>query len=258
MLPDVFLTTPIAHRALHDRAAGRIENSRAACAAAVAAGYGIEIDLQLSADGVAMVFHDDHLSRLTPLEGRTDALTAAELSQTPLTGAQPAETIPTLAEILTLVDGAVPLLVEIKDQDGALGPEIGALEAAALAALDGYDGPLALMSFNPYSVAWLANHAPDLPRGLVTDSFEPVFWPDLPEARGRALATIPDLEASGAHFVSHSARDLDNPALKRVRSYGLPILTWTIRSAVAEGEARRVADNVTFEGYLAAFGEGGV
>lgn len=250
MLPQTFLTRPLAHRGLHDRAAGRIENSRAACAAAVAAGYGIEIDLQLSADGVAMVFHDDHLSRLTPAQGRTDAFDAAALGQTPLSGAQPPETIPTLAEILSLVDGRVPLLVEIKDRDGALGPGIGALERAALRDLAGYAGPLAVMSFNPHSVAWFAEHAPHIPRGLVTDCFEPVFWPDLPEARGRELAAIPDLERVGAQFVSHSARDLDNPELDRVRALGLPVLTWTIRSAVAEAEARRVADNVTFEGYL--------
>ena len=257
MLPDIFLTRPIAHRALHDRAAGRIENSRAACAAAVAAGYGIEIDLQLSSDGVAMVFHDDHLSRLTPAEGPTGARTAEELGTIPLTGATPPETIPTLAEILALVDGAVPLLIEIKDQDGALGPAIGPLERATLAALQGYGGPVALMSFNPHSVALLAQLAPDLPRGLVTEDFAPVFWPDLPEARGRELATIPDLERSGAQFVSHSAKDLGNPALARVRAAGLPILTWTIRSPAAEAEARRVADNVTFEGYLPEGGQAG-
>lgn len=252
MLPQAFLTRPIAHRGLHDRAAGVIENSRAACAAAVAAGYGIEIDLQLSSDNVAMVFHDDHLNRLTPAEGPTHRLTAADLGTVPLSGARPAETVPTLSEILDLVAGQAPLLIEIKDQDGAMGPHVGTLEAATLSALEGYDGPVAVMSFNPHSVEWFAEHAPFLSRGLVTDRFEPVFWPDLPPARGHELSHIPDLERVGAHFVSHSARDLDNPALARVRALGLPILTWTIRSAAAEEEVRQVADNITFEGYRPA------
>ena len=148
------------------------------------------------------------------------------------------------------MDGAVPLLIEIKDQDGEMGPAVGALEDATLRALDGYAGAVALMSFNPYSVAYLAKAAPHLPRGLVTDSFEPVFWPDLPETRGAELRSIPDLESSGAQFVSHSARDLSSPVLDKVRAAHLPILTWTIRSANAEREARHQgAQNVTYDGY---------
>lgn len=250
MLPQVFLDRPIAHRGLHDRADGRIENSRAAIQAAIAAGYGIELDLQLSNDGVAMVFHDDHLNRLTPAEGETHSRSAEELGGIPLTGASPQEGIPTLVEILEIVDGQVPMLIEIKDQDGALGDNIGGLERATCDVLKGYQGPVALMSFNPHSVALLADLAPDTPRGLVTEDFEPVFWPDLPKSRGRELAKIPDLERVGAHFVSHSVKDLQNPALDNVRNKGLPILTWTVRSAAAEAEARKVADNITFEGYL--------
>lgn len=249
MLPKALLNRPIAHRGLHDRASGVIENSRGACLAAIEAGYGIEIDLQLSRDRVAMVFHDEHLNRLTPSKGPTASRLCSELAEIPLKGADPAETIPTLAEVLELVNGQVPLLIEIKDQDGALGPNIGPLEDAALAALEGYEGDVALMSFNPHSVAYLADAAPNLPRGIVTDSFDPVFWPDLPPETGRQLAGIPDLERTGAHFVSHAARDLRNPALARVKERGLPILTWTIRSPIAEEAARRIVDNVTFEGY---------
>lgn len=162
LLPSSFLNSPIAHRALHGMQEHCPENSRAAIRAAIAAGYGIEIDLQLSADGQAMVFHDDDLDRLTEASGPVRARSAAELAAIPLKNSA-GEGIPTFAEVLEIVAGQVPLLVEIKDQDGAMGPEVGPLEAAAVAALEGYAGPVALMSFNPYSMAEVARLAPDIP-----------------------------------------------------------------------------------------------
>ena len=133
MLADEFLSTPLAHRALHDVRDGRPENSLAAIRAAMARGYGIEIDLQLSRDGQAMVFHDDRLDRLTGAVGPVRQKTAAELAGTVLSGGK--EGVPRFAEVLALVAGQVPLLVEIKDQDGALGPNVGTLEAAAAEAV---------------------------------------------------------------------------------------------------------------------------
>ena len=245
-----FLARPIAHRALHDRAAGRPENSRAAVRAATAGNYGIEIDLQLSADGQAMVFHDDALKRLTGEEGLVRDRTAAELGRIGLLGGD--EGIPTFAEILDLVSGKVPLLVEIKDQDGALGPDVGTLEHAAASVAAGYAGPLAFMSFNPHSMIALGRIAPEWTRGLTTCDFAAADWPTVPEATRTHLARIADLDAAGATFNSHQARDLDSPAVAAVRERGLPVLCWTIRSAEAEKEARRLADNVTFEGYMAA------
>ena len=132
-LDPAFLTTPIAHRGLHDRAAGVIENSRAAVSAAVEAGYGIEIDLQLSADGEAMVFHDDELFRLTGESGPVRDRTAAALGAIELEGG--GETIPTLAEILALVAGRAPLLIEAKDQSLTLTEVEGRLERRAAALL---------------------------------------------------------------------------------------------------------------------------
>ncbi|ETX28021.1 glycerophosphodiester phosphodiesterase family protein [Roseivivax isoporae] len=248
-LPRAFLDRPIAHRGLHRARDGRPENSRAAVAAAIAGGYGIEIDLQLSADGVAMVFHDAALDRLTDATGPLAARTAADLAAIPLRHGS--ETIPTFAEILACVAGRVPLLVEIKDQDGALGPGVGALEAAAAADLAGYAGPVALMSFNPHAVAALARAAPGLPRGLVTCAFPAAEWPDVPAPVRDRLRAIPDAGPTGASFVSHDARDLDNPRLAELAAQGVAILCWTIRSAEAEAAARRVAANVTFEGYAA-------
>ena len=157
-LPASFFARPITHRALHDRKVGRVENSLASVAAAITAGYGIEVDVQLTADGQAMVFHDYHLDRLTGQAGLVRNETRAALEKIPLT--DDSGTIPALEAVLQLVDGQVPLLIEIKDQDGAMGPDVGALEQATCAALENYTGDVALMSFNPHSVAVCADIAP--------------------------------------------------------------------------------------------------
>lgn len=249
MLPQGFLDRPVAHRALHDAAEGRIENSRGAVAAAVAAGYGIEIDAQRSADGRAMVFHDHALGRLTGETGPVHRMDSATLQQVTLTDST--ETIPTLAEILALVAGRVPLIIEIKDQDGALGPDIGALEAAVAADLAGYAGPVAVMSFNPHSMAAMARLCPDVPRGLTAQRFDRSEWGHVPEARRTALTDLADFEPVGASFVSQHWRDLDAPAIDRLKASGVPILCWTIRSAAEAASARQAADQITFEGFAA-------
>ncbi len=245
-LPEAFLRAPIAHRGLHDRGRGVVENSRASVQAAVLAGYGIEIDVQRSGDGVAMVFHDATLKRLTGLAGRVDAHESAALGAIALRDSS--ETIPTLREILTLIAGRAPLLVELKDPDDALADTDGALEADVAASLEDYDGPVALMSFNPHVVAHLAKLAPDRPRGLTTCDFVGPSWP-LPDYRRAELAGMADYNRVGATFVSHNHRELDNPALADLRARCAPILCWTVRSLREETAARARADNVTFEGY---------
>lgn len=249
-LPKAFLKAPIAHRALHDRAAGRPENSCAAVRAAVVAGYGIEIDIQPSADGVPMVFHDYDLRRLTGKSGRIHGRSAADLQALPLL--QGSEGIPTLADILVLVAGRVPLLIEIKDQDGNMGDDVGELERAVAKTLSNYAGPVALMSFNPHSVAALADAAPHLPRGIVTGAYRPEAWPLLSGATRDRLRDIPDMARTGSSFISHDAADLSRPRVAMLKALGTAVLCWTIRSPEAEAEARRVAQNVTFEGYKAA------
>lgn len=247
--PD-FLRLPLAHRALHDRAQGRPENSRAAVRAAVAAGYGLEIDLQGSSDGVAMVFHDDDLDRLTGASGPVRARTAPELGAIRLKDAE--DGIPTLAEVLQIVAGRVPLLIEIKDQSGHMGSEMGPLPAATAAALAGYGGPVAVMSFNPHAVAEMARLAPGVPRGLTTYAWADDHAPD-DAARRAHLAAIADYDAVGACFVSHHWRDLDRPRVAELKARGAAVLCWTIRSPAEEGQARKVAQNITFEGYAAPF-----
>lgn len=249
-LPPAFLHAPIAHRALHDRAAGRIENSPAAIRAAIAAGYAVEIDVQLSADGQAMVFHDEGLDRLTGQTGPVNARTAAGLGRITLAGGT--DTIPTLPAVLALVAGRVPLLIEIKDQSGAMTDTDGRLEAATAQALRGYDGPVAVMSFNPHSMAHMAHLAPGIPRGLTTSAYDPDDWAPLPPDTCDRLRGIPDLDRTGASFISHEAADLPRPRVADLRAAGAAVLCWTIRSAAAEAVARQFAQNVTFEGYAAA------
>jgi glycerophosphoryl diester phosphodiesterase len=248
-LPAAFLRLPIAHRALHDRAAGRVENSPAAIHAAVAAGYAIEIDLQLSADGHAMVFHDEDLDRLTADTGPVSARTAEELGQIRLKDST--DCIPTLPEVLAMIGGKVPLLIEIKDQTLTMAETDGRLEAATAAALRNYPGPVAVMSFNPHSVAHMASLAPDLPRGITTSAYDPDDWAPLPAATCARLRAIPDYDATGASFISHEAADLARPRVAALKADGAAILCWTIRSPDAEATARQIADNITFEGYLA-------
>lgn len=247
-LPPEFLRAPIAHRALHDVAQGRPENSRAAIRAAIAAGYGIEIDVQLTADDEALVFHDYDLARLTNRTGMVRGMTTAGLAEVNLTGGE--EGIPSLREVLELVAGQVALLIEIKDQDGQMGPRIGPLEAAVADALQDYAGPVAVMSFNPNSMARMAGLAPQVPRGLVTSAYRAVDW-DLPEAVRARLREIPDFDGAGCSFISHEVSDLQRPRVAELKAAGYPILCWTVRSPEIEAEARRIADNITFERYLA-------
>ena len=249
VLPQVFLDAPIAHRALHDVAQGRPENSRAAIRAAMDAGYGIEIDLQLSQDGEAMVFHDYDMGRLAGRSGPIRQLAASEAEGVALLHGD-GEGIPTLPEVLEIVAGKVPLLIELKDQDGAMGSDIGSLERATVEALAHYSGPVALMSFNPNSVALLADLAPELPRGLVTSAYDPAEWP-LSKTTCDYLREIPDFDRTGSSFISHEVEDLDRGRVTELKQQGVPILCWTVTSAAQEREARTVADNVTFEQYLA-------
>ena len=247
-LAEVLLRLPLAHRGLHDVADGRPENSRAAIRAAIEAGYGIEIDLQLSRDGRAMVFHDYDLGRLTGVKGAVRQRDAAELAHIPLLGGD--EGVPDLAGVLALVAGRRALLVELKDQHGQMGETDGALEQATAQCLAGYAGPVAVMSFNPHMVARMAGLAPDVPRGIVTCGYTAGDWPMLRAETRARLRGIPDSGETGSVFVSHDIDDLDNPRLAELRADGAGLLCWTVRSPKAEAEARKTVDNITFEGYL--------
>lgn len=226
-LSAAFLSRPFAHRGLHDRGRGVIENSRAAFDAAVAAGYGIELDVQYSADGIPVVFHDHTLDRLTEGTGAVSAKTAMELGQLQLQGST--DTILPLAIVLDRIDGRVPVLVEIKTQ-----PTL-ALAQAVGEVLAGRNAPLAAMSFDPASIHALdgLNH----PRGLTTDADTVQAYP------------LDDSWTPGLSFISHDHLTLDHPAVTAARSKGASVLCWTIRSQVDADRALACADQITFEGF---------
>ncbi|MEA3044828.1 MAG: hypothetical protein QOH47_2666 [Sphingomonadales bacterium] len=222
------IAKPFAHRGLHGE--GRIENSRAAFAAAIAVGHGIELDVQASADGEAVVFHDYDLERLTDGDGALRTLGAAELGRIRLKGSD--ETIPTLAEILALVAGRAPLLIEVKSP----GRRVAGLTRAVLRALADYRGPVAVMSFNPGIGRRLARLAPHILRGLVvTEDGQP---------RRRRIRRRLALWWSRPDFLAYDIRDLPSRFAAAAR---LPVLTWTVRNEDDRRRAARHADQIIYE-----------
>ncbi len=221
-----------AHRGLHDGAA--IENSRAAFAAAIAAGHGIECDVQLSRDSEAFVFHDDTLDRLTEERGAVAERPASALAAIRLTGT--GETLPRLPEMLGAVAGRAPLLIELKAPDRLVAP----LCMAVRRALEGYGGAAAVMAFNPEVSRWFAAHAPRIVRGLVISEQDRRGWRG---AIGRQLA----LWRARPDFLAYDVRDLPSRFAAAQRARGLPVLTWTVRDAASERVGLAHADQIIFE-----------
>ncbi|MCZ6524841.1 MAG: glycerophosphodiester phosphodiesterase family protein [Alphaproteobacteria bacterium] len=226
---------PFAHRGLHEE--GVPENSLAAFEAALRAGYGIELDVRLAADGVPVVFHDASLERLTGRAGPVSAFTSAELARFRLGDSD--QRIPRLEEVLALVRGAAPLLVEIKNPRH----RAGALEAAVWALLEGYPGPVAALSFNPITLAWFRRRAPALARGHNLSA------PSSRQRGGRARASarLARLLAR-PHFISHEITSLSHRRAARIRGHGLTLIAWTVRGESEQTKALRYADNFMFEG----------
>jgi glycerophosphoryl diester phosphodiesterase len=250
-LPPEFLTLPLTHRGLHDRKARRPELGMSAFGAALAAGYGIELDVLLSSDGQAMVFHDPTLDRMTEQTGLLAGRSAAELGRIALRDSD--DRIPTLPQVLELVAGQVPVLIEIKDATHTFDRSDGQIEAAVARAVAGYRGPVAVMSYNPVFMLGLADLAPLVPRGLTTESFAAAEYAYLPGDLRERLGAISEFDAVGASFISHGFRDLGLARVAELKRQGAAILCWTIRSPADEALARQVADNITFEGYAAPF-----
>jgi glycerophosphoryl diester phosphodiesterase len=225
-----------AHRGLHS--AGIPENSPKAFAAAIAKGMGIECDIQRSADGQAMVFHDDELDRLTAETGPVDQRSGEALGKIVLAGGS--DTIPALRQLLGQVASTVPLLIEIKSNRDA-GRRVGATCLAVRRALEGYTGRHAIMSFDPRVVRWFADNSPLTVRGLVVTEEDDKA---LPGKLRRQLW----LWHARPHFLAYDVRDLPSRFAQAQRRRGLPLLTWTVRSAELAERAAEYADAPIAEG----------
>lgn len=237
---DKYKSVKYAHRGLHNGV--RAENSMSAFRAAVEAGFGIELDVRLSSDGELMVFHDDTLDRMTKEKGRVDSRTAKELSEITLGGTS--DTIPKFSEVLRLVDGRVPLLVEIKEEQG----KYGVTEKTAELLRD-YNGEFIIESFNPLALARVKEIMPEIPRGFLSQN----FLSDK-KYRGFVYFLLQNLLLNvicRPDFIAYNHRDYKNAALRLVRSmFGVPTLAWTVRSEREEQEAiKHGFDSVIFEKY---------
>lgn len=238
---------PIAHRGLHDRAQSIIENTASAVAAAIAENYGIEVDLQISADGEAMVYHDDVLGRLTVATGALREWPAAALKCVPFR--ETGDRMMTLGELLDLVAGRTTLVIELKSRfDGDL--RLAARTAAVLAA---YRGPAAVMSFDPMPIAELRRIAPTIVRGIVAErDYGRPEWQFLASARRRELAFLLHGWNTRPHFLAYRVRDLASLVPRTARGmFTLPLLAWTVRTARHRDMAARFADQIIFEGLRA-------
>jgi glycerophosphoryl diester phosphodiesterase len=226
------IARPVAHRGLHDARAGLIENTPSAIAAAASAGYAIEVDLQVTAEGDAIVHHDATLGRLTQGDGELAAMTVAALRRVAFKAT--ADRMITLGELCDLVAGRVALVLELK----SLGDRDSRLPRRVAQVLKSYRGPTALMSFDPWPVAALRELAPAWPRGLVATR------------QVRVPAWIHAVIMARLNFIAYAVVDLPAAVPGAARRWaGLPVLTWTVRTDAERRCAARFADQMIFEGF---------
>jgi glycerophosphoryl diester phosphodiesterase len=245
--PAWLVATPIAHRGLHDRARGIIENSPSAAEAAIARGFPIECDVQLTRDSDAVVFHDFTLDRLTDQTGAVVERTSAELAELALAGSA-SDRLPTLRGFLDRIGGRVPLVVEIKSRfDGDM-----RLTDRTCEVLRGYGGPFCIKSFDPAVVARVRIVAPGITRGIVAEStHDHSSYDRLSPEQKRSLANLLHFEESQPQFVSWHVKDLPVAATYLSRLLGhLPVMAWTVHNPEDRARAERYADQMVFEGFV--------
>jgi glycerophosphoryl diester phosphodiesterase len=244
--PDWLTARPIAHRGLHDRARGIVENMPAAAQAAVSDNFGIECDIQLTADGEAMVHHDDALGRLTEGAGALLGMTSGQLRAVKFKDTS--ERMMSLGDLCAVVAGQVPLVIEVKshfDGDRKLVTRMSEVLAS-------YSGPVAGMSFDPDQLLALREKMPALPRGIIAErAYDEADWPEATLAQRESMLHLRHAFRTRPHFVAYWIDDLPAPAPWIARNvFGLPLLTWTVRTPEQRAQAARHADQMIFEGFL--------
>lgn len=227
-----------AHRGLHN--AEFPENSMPAFENAITHGYAIELDVHLSKDGVLMVFHDDELTRMTGEQGSIGDHTAQELQSMKLAGSNYG--IPTLDEVLELVMGRTPLLIELKNIGRA-----GKLEIALYDRVKRYDGRFALQSFSPFSMRWYLKNAPDILRGQLSGDFRSGAG-EISRWKIWVVCHLMTNMMCRPNFINYEQNGVENRVIRRLRKNGTPIFAWTIRTDVEARDARPFVDALVFEG----------
>jgi glycerophosphoryl diester phosphodiesterase len=243
--PDWLTARPVAHRGLHDAARGIIENMPAAAEAAVDGNFSIECDIQLTADGEAMVHHDDALGRLTEGSGALLGMTAAELKAVKFKDTP--ERMMSLGDLCALVNGQVPLVIEVKSHFNGDRRLVGRM-AEVLAS---YSGPAVGMSFDPDQVLALRERMPARPRGIVAErTYNETDWPEATPAQRKGMLHLRHAFRTRPDFVAYWVNELPSAAPWIARNiFGLPLLTWTVRTPEQRERARRHADQMIFEGF---------
>ena len=244
--PDWLTARPVAHRGLHDAARGVIENMPGAVQAAVSGNFSIEVDIQLTADGEAMVHHDDALGRLTEGSGALLGKSAAELRAVKFKNTT--ERMMSLDDLLTLVAGRAPLVIEVKshfDGDRKLVKRMADVLAS-------YSGPVVGMSFDPDQVLALREFAPNLPRGIVAQrNYDDDYWRKLTREQRDSMLYLRHAFRTEPHFVAFWVNQLPAPAPWIARNiFGRPLLAWTVRTPEQREWAARYADQMIFEGFV--------
>lgn len=232
-LVDWIKDLPVAHRGYHDMNKQIWENTLSAFSRAIEAGFAIECDIQLSSDSVPMVFHDHDLQRLCGIAGDVRERTASELKMLSIGGTS--DKIPTLRQMLDLVKGQVPLVIELKGIDAE--QDDGFVEAV-LEVLEGYEGKVALMSFDYHLLRALKVAECPWPVGLTAEGVKP-----------EVLAAHQEAMDLGLDFTSYCVAHLPNPFVSGLREKGTPVITWTVRDEIARAQTYTYADQMTFEGF---------
>ena len=239
---------PIAHRGLHDKAAGVIENSASAFEAAIAGGFAIECDVQLTRDGVPVVFHDDTMQRLLGLDGAIADADAALVTATPLLESAAGDRPQSFGAFLAQIAGRALLQIELKRQRDSSGTQL--LARGVAEALKAYDGPVTVESFDPNLLTAIRQFGFAGPRGIITYGYDKPEWENqLTDDQRYTLRHLLHWHDTRFDFISCHAEALELPAIKFWRALGKPVTAWTIRSSVELEAARPHIDQIVFEGF---------
>ncbi len=227
-------TKPIAHRGLWGE--NVIENSLSAYQNAVSQGYPIEIDLYSSTDGVIFSFHDEKLKRMTGEKGFIYEKSASELSKLSLLDS--GQKIPTFDEVLSLVNGKVPLLIELKNQ-----PDKNYVDKV-IKRLKSYKGEFAIQSFNPKYIKRVKELAPEFCRGILATKSH---GKHLPLIQRFVVKNMSFNRLIKPDFISYSFEDLP---LKKRKTKDIPVIAWTITNKEDYQKIKPFAKNIIFEKFI--------